>query len=388
MSKRNVNQLLIGDTFYDLTEAYRNGARACRSETPFWANPHRDGSQRYADWAAGHNNEAAGLHLVNLSLDVIEAKPAGLEFIAPEEDLGKGHPSPSPSAPVVPAYKAFTTAHDEVVIAAELIASDPDRFSALPNIRDRVRPDSDIFWSEEERAASRQALDTLESALAEGTPSRPLLLLLDNSGSMRGRNIMALVGMMGEIGDALDRHGASFEVLGFTTRSWKGGRSREDWIMAGHPAQPGRLCDLRHIVYKGEGDAWVPENLSLMLTEGILKENVDGEALLWAAERGRALGGAVILHVTDGTPMDDSTFAANPADYLTRHLAEVTGEIGRDPDLTLIRVILSEAESPFSPTARVSETGFGRIAEALVGATLSALAAQAPDTHPAGPDGP
>ena len=86
MRKRQVNQLLVGDTLHDLTEAYRAGARACRAETPFWANPHRDGSQRHADWAAGHDNEAGGLHRVSVTIDAIEARPEGLEFIAPEED--------------------------------------------------------------------------------------------------------------------------------------------------------------------------------------------------------------------------------------------------------------------------------------------------------------
>jgi len=386
MSKRKVNQLLIGDILYDLTESYRKGARACRSETPFWANPHLDGSQRYADWAAGHDNEAAGLHLVNVFIDAIEAKPAGLEFIALEENICEDHRPPS--VPVVPDYKAFTTAHDEMILAADMITLVPDRFTALQGIREQVRPDSDALWSKTEQVGARKSLDALDLALSKGLPPRPLLFLLDNSGSLRGRLIAALVGLMGGIGDALDRAGTPFEILGFTTRSWKGGKPREEWMIAGRPAQPGRLCDLRHIVYKGEGDAWVPENLSLMLTEGILKENVDGEALLWAAGRGRALGGAVILYVTDGTPMDQSTLAANPADYLTNHLAEVIREVTQDPDLTLIKVSLSETENTLTRMARMSDNGLGRITDALVGATLSALAAHAPETDTAGPEGP
>lgn len=96
MKKSRTNTLIIGDTLYELTDAYRNGARACRAETPFWANPHRDGSQRHADWAAGHDNEAAGHHRVTVALDAIQAAPAGLEFIAPEEGGLPAEPAPPP----------------------------------------------------------------------------------------------------------------------------------------------------------------------------------------------------------------------------------------------------------------------------------------------------
>lgn len=369
MSKRKVNQLLIRDTLYDLTEAYCNGARACRSETPFWANPHRDGSQRHADWAHGHDNEAAGHHRVSVTLDVIEAKPAGLEFTAPEEEGLTLEPE-------IPPYRVFTRSYDEVFRAAEMLATDPDRNAMAREVMSRVSLQSKTFWGHEERSAARQSLAELEAALSERTPPRPLILLLDNSGSMRGRPIAALVAMIGEIGDLLDRAGARFEVLGFTTSSWKGGQSRKDWITEGRPQRPGRLCDLRHVIYRDAGEPWAPHPLGLMLTEGVLKENVDGEALLWAAERGRRLGGAAILHVTDGAPIDDSTLSVNPADYLERHLEEVSRAIGADPELNLTRVNLTNGP----------KTGLGLAADAITRGILAAIRIEEPDRS--GPDGP
>lgn len=371
MRKRKTNQLLIGDTLYDLTEAYRNGARACREETPFWANPHRDGSQRHADWAYGHENEAAGHHLVSVSLDVIEAKPAGLEFIAPEEDLGGDHPSPSDP---VPAYEVFTTAFDETVSAKDLLDGMADRRPVLRDLMSRFGPDQEGAWTGPEREAASRALADLKAALPGAGAAGPILFLLDNSGSMRGRQVAGLVGVLDWIGPALEEAGAPFEVLGFTTRTWKGGRSRETWIMEGRPQDPGRLCDLCHVIYKSAGEAWDPDSLSLMFAEGFLKENVDGEALLWAAERARALGGGTILHVTDGTPMDQSTLAANPADYLERHLEEVRQRVNADPDLELLTI-------PVGPD-------LGRVAEVIARAALSAAGRRSPSAPEEAPSGP
>lgn len=369
MPKNRTNRLLIGDTLYELTEAYRNGARACRAETPFWANPHRDGSQRHADWAAGHDNEAAGHHRISVTLDAIEAAPAGLELVAPEEEELAAEPAP-------PRYQVFTRAHDEIVRADDLLDADPERKAHALHLRDQLSLSGGGFWDARDRREAGEMLERLSGDLKEISPSRPLIFLLDNSGSMRGRPMAGLVTLMGEIGELLDRSGHPFEVLGFTTRTWKGGRSREDWIMAGRPQRPGRLCDLRHIIYRDASDPWVRDPLSLMLAEGALKENVDGEALLWAAERGRRLGGATIVHVMDGAPVDDSTLSANPADYLERHMAEVYRSIGEDPDLTLTRVELK----------RDPETGLHIMARDLSDGVLAAL--RGSFTEPCGPTGP
>jgi len=380
MRKDKTNRLLAGDTLYDLTEAYRAGARACRAETPFWANPHRDGSQRHADWASGHDNEAAGLHRVSVTIDAIEAKPAGIEFVAQDEEV----PAPQPCE--VASYRVFTRAHDEVVRAADLIAADSYLRVLLREAQERVRPDTGEIWGDEEREGAIRAVDTLKADLGDRDLSRPLILLLDNSGSMRGRPIASLVGLIGEIGDALDQAGVPFEVLGFTTRSWKGGQSRRDWIAAGHPAEPGRLNDLRHVIYRSADTPWDRGPLGLMLAEGFLKENLDGEALLWAAERGRALGGATIIHVSDGKPMDDSTLAANPADYLDRHLETVTRAILADPNLGIVRAGITEDSGSFR--LRDRDKGLGRIADILVQATLQALKPDTPASDRSGPEGP
>jgi cobaltochelatase CobT len=152
-------------------------------------------------------------------------------------------------------------------------------------------------------------------------------LLIDNSGSMRGRPI-TVAAMSGDIlARTLERCGVKVEILGFTTRMWKGGQSRERWIAAGKPAGPGRLNDLRHIVYKAADAPWrrARKNLGLMLREGILKENIDGEALLWAHNRliARPEQRRILMVISDGAPVDDSTLSVNPGNYLERHLREV-----------------------------------------------------------------
>jgi cobaltochelatase CobT len=152
-------------------------------------------------------------------------------------------------------------------------------------------------------------------------------LLIDNSGSMRGRPI-TLAAMSADIlARTLERCGVKVEILGFTTRAWKGGQSRERWLSAGKPAQPGRLNDLRHIIYKAADAPWrrTRKNLGLMLREGLLKENIDGEALLWAHNRivGRPEQRRILMVISDGAPVDDSTLSVNPGNYLEQHLRRV-----------------------------------------------------------------
>ena len=125
--------------------------------------------------------------------------------------------------------------------------------------------------------------------------------------------------------------GVKVEILGFTTRAWKGGQSRERWIAAGKPPNPGRLNDLRHIIYKSAEEPWrrARKSLGLMLREGILKENIDGEALLWAHDRlmARTEQRKILMVISDGAPVDDSTLSVNPGNYLERHLREVITRI-------------------------------------------------------------
>ena len=156
-------------------------------------------------------------------------------------------------------------------------------------------------------------------------------LLIDNSGSMRGRPI-TVAAMCGDIlARTLERCAVKVEVLGFTTRAWKGGQSRERWVAEGKPRNPGRLNDLRHIIYKSADSPWrrSRKNLGLMLREGLLKENIDGEALLWAYRRimARSEHRRILMVISDGAPVDDSTLSVNPGNYLERHLREVIREI-------------------------------------------------------------
>ncbi|WP_259781986.1 cobaltochelatase subunit CobT [Aestuariispira ectoiniformans] len=152
-------------------------------------------------------------------------------------------------------------------------------------------------------------------------------LLLDNSGSMRGRPITIAAMSADILARTLERCGVKVEILGFTTRAWKGGQSREQWIADGKPANPGRLNDLRHIVYKAADEPYRRgrRNLGLMLREGLLKENIDGEALMWAHQRllARPEERRILMVISDGAPVDDSTLSVNPGNYLERHLRDV-----------------------------------------------------------------
>ena len=161
-------------------------------------------------------------------------------------------------------------------------------------------------------------------------------LLIDNSGSMRGRPISIAATCADVLARTLERCGVATEILGFTTRGWKGGQSREQWLAEGRPPLPGRLNDLRHIIYKRADQPYrhARKSLGLMMREGLLKENIDGEALLWAHNRllARPEERRILLVISDGAPVDDSTASANGGTYLEKHLRQVIGWIeGRSP---------------------------------------------------------
>ncbi len=167
-------------------------------------------------------------------------------------------------------------------------------------------------------------------------------LLIDNSGSMRGRPITVAALCSDILAKTLERCLIKSEILGFTTKAWKGGRSRENWIKNGKPSNPGRLNDLRHIVYKSSDSPWrrSKKNLGLLLKEGILKENVDGEALLWAYNRlfFRQEKRKILIVISDGAPVDDSTLSVNPGNYLEKNLRDVIGEIEQNKEVELIAI--------------------------------------------------
>jgi cobaltochelatase CobT len=167
-------------------------------------------------------------------------------------------------------------------------------------------------------------------------------LLLDNSGSMRGRPITVAATCADILARTLERCGVKVEILGFTTRAWKGGQSREAWLAAGKPAAPGRLNDLRHIIYKSADAPWrrARKNLGLMMREGLLKENIDGEALDWAHKRllGRTEQRKILMMISDGAPVDDSTLSVNAGNYLERHLRFIIEEIETRSPVELIAI--------------------------------------------------
>jgi len=167
-------------------------------------------------------------------------------------------------------------------------------------------------------------------------------LLLDNSGSMRGRPIMVAACCADILARTLERCGVKVEILGFTTKAWKGGQAREVWLAAGKPPNPGRLNDLRHIVYKSADAPWrrAKRSLALMMREGLLKENIDGEALAWAHRRlqGRPERRRILMMISDGAPVDDSTLSVNTGNYLEQHLRQVIEEIETRSPIELIAI--------------------------------------------------
>ena len=292
-----------------------------------------------------------------------------------ESDSGDGpkaaRPTPADNGAVEPAYKAFTTAYDQTVDADELC--DPEELTRLRAYLDQQLETLSSIVARLANKLQRRLLAQQSRAwtfdLEEGMldaarltrvivdPTAPLsfkqeeetdfrdtvvTLLIDNSGSMRGRPIMVAAVCADILARTLERCGVKTEILGFTTQAWKGGKSREDWLSAGKPAAPGRLNDLRHIVYKAADAPWrrARKNLGLMMREGLLKENIDGEALLWAHQRiaMRPEERRILMVISDGAPVDDSTLSVNSGHYLERHLRAVIGEIETRSPVELLAI--------------------------------------------------
>ena len=303
----------------------------------------------------------------------------GDEFMAGDGDEEPAGPSPwdqqwmTNDLPGETVYRAFTTAYDEIVDAETLCEADE-----LARLRHQLDQQLSHLQGVVSRLANRLQrrlmakqtrswefdleeglLDAGRLARVVANPLQPLsfkqerdtefrdtvvTLLIDNSGSMRGRPITVAAMSADILARTLERCGVKVEILGFTTRSWKGGTAREKWVNGGKPKNPGRLNDLRHIVYKSADMPWrrARKNLGLMLREGLLKENIDGEALLWAHQRllGRIEQRRILMVISDGAPVDDATLSANPGNYLERHLREVIHwiEARSDVELTAIGI--------------------------------------------------
>jgi cobaltochelatase CobT len=268
-------------------------------------------------------------------------------------------------------YKVFTRAHDEEIDAEDL--STPDELERLRTFLDKELRNLSSAVSRLANKLQRKLMAQQNRAwdfdLEEGAldpaklmrviidPMAPLsfkrerdtdfkdtvvTLLIDNSGSMRGRPIMVAACCADILARTLERCGVKVEILGFTTKAWKGGQARETWLAAGKPGTPGRLNDLRHIIYKS-ADAPMrrsKRSLALMMREGLLKENIDGEALSWAHKRllGRPERRRILMMISDGAPVDDSTLSVNSGNYLELHLRQVIEEIETRSPIELIAI--------------------------------------------------
>src|SRR5437016_5548379 len=270
-----------------------------------------------------------------------------------------------------PDYRPFITKHDETVAAEDLC--EPEELDRLRGYLDKqlshLQGVVARLANRLQRRLMAQQNRAWEFDLEEGLldparlsrivvdPLHPLsfkrekemnfrdtvvTLLLDNSGSMRGRPITVAATCADILARTLERCGVKVEILGFTTRAWKGGQSREAWLAAGKPGNPGRLNDLRHIIYKSADAPWrrARKHLGLMMREGLLKENIDGEALDWAHKRllARTEQRRILMMISDGAPVDDSTLSVNPGNYLEKHLRRVIEDIETRSPIELIAI--------------------------------------------------
>ncbi len=295
-------------------------------------------------------------------------------------DIGEAGDTPSHGTPPPPHlsdrpnwldYKIYTSRFDEIIAAEDLCAEEElTRLRAyldhqlqhlhgivtrLANrLQRKLQAQQNRAWDFD---LEEGYLDAARLSRVVVDPTRPLsfkmerdtdfrdtivTLLIDNSGSMRGRPITVAAMSADILTRTLERCGVKTEVLGFTTRAWKGGKARENWVHNNKPPHPGRLNDLRHIIYKRADAPWrqARRNLGLMMREGLLKENIDGEALIWACQRlmGRPEQRRILMVISDGAPVDDSTLSVNHGNYLEKHLRQVIDEIENRTPIELIAI--------------------------------------------------
>ncbi|MEM6341379.1 MAG: cobaltochelatase subunit CobT [Pseudomonadota bacterium] len=306
-----------------------------------------------------------------VSMDDMADQEMGEEAEMPEGEAPLEPPAPQPVSEADPDYKVYLDTHDEEITAEEL--AEPVELERLRAYLDqqleplkgavsrlanklqrRLQAQQNRSW---EFDREEGILDAGRLARVVANPTTPLsfkvekdtefrdtvvTLLLDNSGSMRGRPISIAAICADVLARTLERCNVKVEILGFTTRAWKGGLAREAWLNNGRPSQPGRLNDLRHIIYKSADAPWrrTRPNLGLMMKEGLLKENIDGEALEWAHRRmiGRPEARKILMVISDGAPVDDSTLSVNPANYLEKHLRDVIALVERKKVVELLAI--------------------------------------------------
>ena len=295
------------------------------------------------------------------------------EMEMPEGDAPLDPPAPQPVSDADPNYVIFTAEYDEEIRAEELAEpAELERLRAyldqqLEPLKGAVSHLANKLQRRLQAQQNRSWLFDLEEGILDAgrlarvvaNPTTPLsfkmekdtefrdtvvTLLIDNSGSMRGRPISIAAICADVLARTLERCNVKVEILGFTTRAWKGGQSREKWLQDGRAQQPGRLNDLRHIIYKSADAPWrrVRPNLGLMMKEGLLKENIDGEALEWAHRRmvARPEQRKILMVISDGAPVDDSTLSVNPANYLEKHLRDVIAMVEKRKAVELLAIPL------------------------------------------------
>ena len=383
------DQRLFADAIHDLLDSLDMGEDRSRDSDDESEDDNQDDRRRQESGEDGDTADADEMQRMSLEdaeasteeipdsgADAVDAPTADM---ADDKDMGDADTPGEPwrprqhgaNEPRGPDYRAFTHRFDEVVKAEDLC--EPEELDRLRGYLDKQLSHMQgvvaRLANRLQRRLMAQQSRSWEFDLEEGQldaarlsriiidPLHPLsfkhekdmqfrdtvvTLLLDNSGSMRGRPITVAATCADILARTLERCGVKVEILGFTTRAWKGGQSREAWLTAGKPTNPGRLNDLRHIVYKSADAPWrrARKNLGLMMREGLLKENIDGEALDWAHKRllGRSEQRKIMMMISDGAPVDDSTLSVNPGNYLERHLRWVIEEIETRSPVELIAI--------------------------------------------------
>ena len=381
------NQSRFGDAIHDLLDALDMGEDRSTADD----EEGEEGEQERRKDQSGEEGEGAdaddtqtrvdeaemsGEDMADTSAEAAEALSAET---ADDAEMGDAETPAEPrrqrrhgqNEPRGPDYRPFVTRHDETIAAEELC--EPEELDRLRSYLDKQLSHLQGVVARlanrlQRRLMARQSraweFDLEEGVLDPARLSRIIVdplhplsfkrekdttfrdtvvtLLLDNSGSMRGRPITVAATCADILARTLERCGVKVEILGFTTRAWKGGQSREAWLAAGKPANPGRLNDLRHIIYKSADAPWrrARKNLGLMMREGLLKENIDGEALDWAHKRllARSEQRKILMMISDGAPVDDSTLSVNPGNYLERHLRWVIEEIETRSPVELLAI--------------------------------------------------
>jgi cobaltochelatase CobT len=382
------DQRRFGDAIHDLLDSLDMGEDRSESEGDEEEDSEEQRSKKEQEGEDGENKESDEAERMraedaesssdDLPDEASEGAEASTSDLMDDTEGEEGDEAAQPwrpragqNEPRGPDYRPYTTRFDEIVPAEQLCDADElDRLRAyldkqlsslqgvvarLANrLQRRLMAQQNRAW---EFDLEEGVLDAGRLSRIITDPMHPLsfkhekemnfrdtvvTLLLDNSGSMRGRPITVAATCADILARTLERCGVKVEILGFTTRAWKGGQSRENWLAANKPANPGRLNDLRHIIYKSADAPWrrARKNLGLMMREGLLKENIDGEALDWAHKRllARSEQRKILMMISDGAPVDDSTLSVNPGNYLERHLRWVIQEIETRSPVELIAI--------------------------------------------------